>query len=345
MIFGGIAEISETHKWMKLPNGSAIWCKSAELPDNLRGEGVDLFVIDEAAHIRKLDYVWSGVLRPMLIDSGGSMLALSSPNRRNLFYRWYQRGADPLETEWQKWSASTYDNPHLPPDELAKLESEYPPGSELYRQEILGEFLEGSGVVFRKIREAATAPMHAQPIPGRKYYGGLDWGQSKDFTDFAIVDQDGIQVAVDRFNAADYAVQRDRIKALADKWHVTEIIAETNAMGVPNIEMMERDGLPVSRFTTTAQSKRPLIEALAQAFELGTIKILNDAVQVSELEAYERRVSMSTGASTYSAPEGMHDDTVMGLALAWWGVMGNGRGTLRIGQASQAIADIFGGIG
>lgn len=344
-IFGGVAEISETYKWMKLPNGSMIWCKSAELPDNLRGEGVDLFVLDEAAHIRNLDYVWSGVLRPMLIDSGGSMLALSSPNRRNLFYRWYQRGLDPLQPEWQTWSASTHANPYLPPDEVEKLIEEYPPGSELYRQEILGEFLEGSGVVFRKIIEAANAPGNAQPDRQRKYYAGLDWGQSKDFTVCSVLDDNGVQVAIDRFNAADYVVQRDRIKALHSKWNFKEIIVETNAMGVPNCELLEQDGLPVSRFTTTAQSKRPLIEGLAQAFELDRLSILNDPVQVSELEAYERKVSNNTGASTYSAPEGMHDDTVMALALAWWGFLGNGRGTMRIEKAPTDLAALFGGIG
>ena len=314
-IFGGIAEISETYKWMRLPNRSTIWCKSAELPDNLRGEGVDLIVIDEAAHVRKLDYVWAGVLRPMLIDSGGSMLALSSPNRRNQFYTWYQRGLDPLNDEWETWSAPTFANPYLPPDELAKLETEYPPGSELYRQEILGEFLEGSGVVFRKIRDAAIASRNAQPDTRRVYYAGVDWGQSKDFTVLIILDDSGQVVFIDRFNAADYVVQRDRIRAACERWHVKQVVVETNAMGVPNCEMLERDGLPVVRFTTTAQSKRPLIEGLAQAFELGTI--LPDAVLMSELESYERKVSPTTGVSTYSAPDGMHDDCVMALALAY----------------------------
>ena len=35
-----------------------------------------------------------------------------------------------------------------------------------------------------------------------------------------------------------------------------------------------------------------------------------------ELEAYERKVSATTGRSAYSAPEGLHDDTVMARALA-----------------------------
>lgn len=314
----GIAKPHEVKKRLDLPTGSSIFCRSAESEDNLRGEGVDFMVIDEAAHIRKLPYLWMGVLRPMLIDTSGSMLALSTPNRKNLFHRWYLNGQDPLKTDWQSWNFSTHDNPHLPSAELDELLQEYPPGSELYRQEILGEFLESGGQVFRKVREAATAPQDAQPDKAAKYYGGVDWGQSHDFTVAYVLDADGNMVAGDRFNTVDYVVQRQRIAALHDRWKPQVWAVEVNAMGTPNAEMLERDGLPVQRFTTTASSKRPLIEGLAQAFELGRIQVFDDPVLIGELEAYERKVSSTTGAPTYSAPDGLHDDCVMALALAWY---------------------------
>ena len=66
----------------------------------------------------------------------------------------------------------------------------------------------------------------------------------------------------------------------------------------------------------TASSKPPLIESLALAFEREEVKWLADDVATLELEAYERKVSATTGRSAYSAPEGLHDDTVMARALA-----------------------------
>lgn len=72
-------------------------------------------------------------------------------------------------------------------------------------------------------------------------------------------------------------------------------------------------------FETTAVSKPPLIESLVLAFDRGEITALNDPIMRGELMAYERRVS-ATGRSQYSAPDGAHDDTVMALALAWYGV-------------------------
>jgi hypothetical protein len=93
------------------------------------------------------------------------------------------------------------------------------------------------------------------------------------------------------------------------------ITAESNAMGEPIIEELQRVGMPVSGFQTTAQSKPPLIENLALALEREEWQFLNDPVWTGELEAYERKVSPVTGRSQYSAPEGLHDDTVIARAL------------------------------
>ena len=87
-------------------------------------------------------------------------------------------------------------------------------------------------------------------------------------------------------------------------------------MGEPIIEQLQRDGLPVRVFQTTAQTKPPLIESLALAFEREEMQWLDDPVATMELEAYERTVSPTTGRSQYSAPEGLHDDTVIARALA-----------------------------
>jgi len=83
------------------------------------------------------------------------------------------------------------------------------------------------------------------------------------------------------------------------------------------LEMLQRLGLPVRGFETTASSKPPLIESLALAFEREECRWQADPVWTGELEAYERKVSATTGRSQYSAPEGGHDDTVMARALAW----------------------------
>jgi hypothetical protein len=52
---------------------------------------------------------------------------------------------------------------------------------------------------------------------------------------------------------------------------------------------------------------------------------LNDETAISELEAYEQE-TLRSGLIRYSAPEGLHDDCVMALALAWHAARDTGEG-------------------
>ena len=126
------------------------------------------------------------------------------------------------------------------------------------------------------------------------------------------------EVARDRFNQVDYHVQVGRLQALAERWKPAAILTELNSIGSPVFEMLQRQGLPVVGFTTTAQTKPPLIENMALAFERGEWAWQADNVWTAELEAYERTVSTTTGRSSYSAPAGGHDDCVICRALMLW---------------------------
>ena len=115
----------------------------------------------------------------------------------------------------------------------------------------------------------------------------------------------------------DYQTQVNRLSALWERYgRDTEIIAETNAMGGPIVEALQNAGLPVTPFTTTQASKSTIIDGLALAFERGDISLPANPVLIGELQAYESK-RLPSGAMRYSAPEGMHDDCVMALALAW----------------------------
>ena len=94
-------------------------------------------------------------------------------------------------------------------------------------------------------------------------------------------------------------------------------------MGQPIIEQLQRDNLPVWGFTTTNATKAKAVDDLALAFEQGNIKIINNPILISELQAYEGE-RLPSGLIRYSAPEGMHDDCVMSLMMGWQGaIMGS----------------------
>lgn len=296
------------------PNGGFVQVRSADDPDSLRGEGLDFVVLDECAFIAEA--AWAEALRPALSDRLGRALFISTPKGRNWFWRLWVKGQDENNEEWRSWRFPTSDNPFIAPSEIEAARGDLP--ERTFQQEYLAEFIEDAGAVFRNIRANLYAGGDAVGLHREhRVVMGVDWGKQSDFTALSVVCADcHKELALDRFNQIDYSFQRGRLQALADKWRVAYILAESNSMGEPVIEQLQRDGLPVYAFQTTAQSKPPLIESLALAFEREEVKWLADDVATLELEAYERKVSATTGRSAYSAPEGLHDDTVMARALA-----------------------------
>jgi hypothetical protein len=148
---------------------------------------------------------------------------------------------------------------------------------------------------------------------------GIDWGKQNDFTCVSVGCVTCKQeVALDRFNQIDYVFQRARLTVLQERWKAGVILAESNSIGEPVIEVLQREGLPVSGFQTTAQTKPPLIENLGLVFERAEWQFLPDPIWRGELEAYERQVSPTTGRASYNAPSGSHDDTVIARALMVW---------------------------
>jgi phage terminase large subunit-like protein len=311
---------SQEHR-LELITGGIIDMWSLDTPDAPRGRKYQRVVIDEAAMVPHLQEAWQASIRPTLTDFEGDAWFTSTPKGMNFFRTVWQYGQDPARSEWASWQMPTTANPFIKASEVEAARQELP--ERTFAQEYLATFLEDAGGVYRGVRACATEPRR-EPYAGR-FVMGVDWGQVNDFTVLVVMDSETRRVVdLDRFNQIGWSMQRGRLRAMAERWGVTAIIAESNSMGGPNVEALQDEGLPVTAFETTGVSKPPLIESLALAFERQEIRILDDPVLVGELEAYERDVSPVTGRSRYSAPEGMHDDCVMALALAWWGIT-NGR--------------------
>lgn len=308
------AEIRRADREIVLAGGGSVTVRSADNPDSLRGEGLDFVVLDECAFMH--EDAWNEALRPALADRLGRALFISTPKGRNWFWKLWQLGQHDGNT-WTSWRFTSYDNPFVPDTEIDAAREILP--ELVFRQEFLAEFMDDANGLFRNVTQCASAT--ELPIArGSTYVIGADWGKLNDFTVFSVFDaRTGTQVALDRFNQIDYTVQVGRLQALAERFNARAIVAERNSMGEPLIEQVQRLGLPVIPFTTTNATKTQVIDALALAFERGEINILNDPVQIAELQAYEME-RLPSGMMRYSAPEGMHDDTVMAMALAWYGV-------------------------
>ncbi len=298
---------------VRLPNGGAVAVRSADSPGGLRGEGLDFVVMDEAAFMR--ENAWIEEIRPALADKLGKALFISTPKGRNWFWQNWQRGASG-SGDWASFQFPTSNNPYIAATEIEAARQDLP--ELIFRQEFLAEFVDMEGSVFRRIQEAATLEQLDEPIKDRQYTAGVDVASSIDYTVICVLDVASKQlVYMDRFNRVDYNVLEDRLHALYKKWRLQSMSIEANSIGQPVIDNLSNRDMHVIPFMTTSATKQSIITGLQAAFEHGEIRIINDPVLVGELLSFESKRSAS-GSFTYSAPDGMHDDTVMSLAIAWY---------------------------
>lgn len=308
--------ISRSDRTITTNRGGFLGIFSGDNIDSIRGEAFHLVVIDEAARIPET--AWPDAIMPTLADYGGDAILISTPKGKNWFYHEWLRGVE-RNADIASWTAPTGANPNPNIRRAFELVKERVP-ADTYKQEWLAEFVD-AGAVFRNIAACMHAPSIADTAhhAGHILVAGLDWGKQNDFTAISVGCVNcRVEVARDRFNQIDYHFQRGRLRALYDRWRPIAILAEANSIGEPNIEELQREGLPVYPFVTTAQSKPPLVENLALALERTEWQFQADKVWTTELEAFERTISPKTGRSQYGASEGGHDDTVIGRCLMVW---------------------------
>ena len=289
-----------------------------------RSRRYGLVIVDEASLSRNLREAWEQAIRPTLSDYRGGAWFFGTPKGRNYFHELYSYGSDPRRVEWASHHAPTAANPFIHPAEIESARRDLP--ERVFMQEYEAVFLESGGGVFRRVLDAVddtlpTDPHVARdPVDGRAFVIGVDWARHNDFTVFTVLDaKTRSVVAVDRFTGIEYAVQLARLKALHSRFTNAPIIAESNSMGGPLIEQLRRERLPVREFQTTSASKAAIIESLSLAFEKGELRIPRVQPLIDELLAFDQE-RLPSGAIRYRAPEGVNDDCVMALAIAWHGL-------------------------
>lgn len=320
-----IRDKSEQEHRLEVLGGGVIECWSMDTGDPARGRRYATVVIDEAAMVPQLADIWGQAIRPTLSDFQGDAWFMSTPRGLNDFYTLFTRGQDPLEHDWMSWQMPTSVNPYIAPAELESARHDLTERE--YAQEYEAKFLslEGAGV-FRGVHAVAYLEP-APPEMNHTYVIGCDWARSNDFTVFSVLDATTLeQVALDRFTQIDFEFQTERLHRWAELYRPRVILAEANALGQPLVERLQqgygrmygeaRRALPIQPWWSTNATKAAVIQALSVAIENGDVSLLDDAVQTSELQAYEVE-RLPSGMLRYGAPAGQHDDTVIALALAW----------------------------
>lgn len=289
-------------KMLKLHNGSYIDFGSAERPELMEGFGYSRCVLNEGGIIFKKAGLWDNVLFPMIKQAKTRIIG--TPKGNNKFKDLYHSNPH--------YSFNCFDSPFWSDKEIEAAKKAMT--QEAFNQEMLAQFIEGAGAVFRNINECIGGVLLDKPQGGR-YVLAADLAKHQDFTVIMVGDTLTNQVVYfDRFNQIDWGLQKARISEAYNKFKCAEGIIDATGVGDSVFDDLLNMGLNVEGFKFTSPSKQELVSNLSVAMDNLEIKYPSIPELIDELTlyAYEQRAD---GRFKYSAPEGFHDDTVMALAL------------------------------
>lgn len=175
--------------------------------------------------------------------------------------------------------------------------------------------------------------MYEKPIPGMKYYIGVDSseGIGKDYSTCVVMDKDGKEVAMFKNNKIKPYEFAKFVNELGRYYNKAYLVVEKASGGHSVIERLRYEYRYMNMakyksydqfnrvqwqigFDTNAKTKGLIINDLREMFEKGQI-LINSVDTVEEMKVFEIKENGSMGAMS-----GYHDDLVMATALALVGV-------------------------
>jgi phage FluMu gp28-like protein len=298
-------QANESELTLTLINGARIVCKSAEKPDNLYGEDVFAAVFDEASRAR--EEAWHALRSTLTATRGKVRIIGNVRGRKNWAYK-LARKAESGEPgmSYQKITAyDAIDAGILSEDEIEDARRQLP--ENVFRELYLAEPSDDEGNPFGMIaiRDCVRPMSNEKPV-----CFGLDLAKSVDWTCLIGLDKQRRVCALERFQKS----WNDTIETVHGIVGNTPTLVDSTGVGDAVLESLQKDGRRnFEGFKFTQSSKQQLMEGLAVAIQKQEIGF-PDGVITSELESFEYEYTR-TGVR-YSAPSGMHDDTVCALALA-----------------------------
>lgn len=306
-------------------NGSSIKFKSGEMGDALRGETVSgILCIDEAVFIKD-DVIFSTF--PFVDAHRAPILMSSTPKfKSGCFWDFYNKAKNG-EKGFHLYDINYYDTSALLSKErLEMYRNSLAPL--VFASEYLGNFIEALSDLFGDVEKLCGTAIHTSK--GRVL--GIDWSNGAmdknnepDETALAILNENKELERIEAFADKEVMETIDYIIQIIRNYNIQKCVVETNSMGATYVNLLKRKiselqlRCQVIEFATTNQSKRDIIEALQVECMNKTIQLLNDPKLLLEMVGFQASKTPS-GLVTYGGSPGVHDDLVMALAFALYGL-------------------------
>lgn len=313
------ADLREVDRVVALPGGGEVWFKSGDKADNLRGEGLDLLVMDEADFQPAAS--WTEVLRPALADRKGKALFISTPKVEGGWFHELFRKGQRGEEGWASWSYPSWTNPFLDPAEIESAKADLP--SIEFRREFGAEFVSAAGARVKAewVRYAPESPPNLDVALGVDL--AISEKQDADYTALVALGRERTSGRTYVLDARRGRMSFDRIihfvKEAAALWAPRVVAIETVQFQAAVVqELLRTTSLPV-RGVRADRDKLTRFLPLEARYEQGLVYHLTTLPR-----EYERELC--------SFPVGDHDDFVDAAAYAYAALAG-----LSVGAMAGAV--------
>jgi hypothetical protein len=295
---------NESKLVLTLPNGARIEFKSGEKPDNLYGDDVYAAVVDEASRMREES--WFALRSTLTATKGKCKLIGNVKGKKNWFYKLGER-ARIGEKDYKFFKITAYDAAKegiLELDEIEQAKRDLPEHvfNELYLAEPGDDKSNPFGI--DNIRRCYAPISNKPPIAF-----GIDLAKYTDWTVITGIDSENNVCYLDRFQN-DWQQTMNKIQNLVGR---IPAYVDSTGIGDPIVENLQRTLPNIHGFKFTSQSKQQLMEGLIYEVQHTQVYFPENPIGY-EMENFEYEYTR-TGVK-YSAPQGLHDDCVMSLALA-----------------------------
>lgn len=151
---GSVGIANEQRLQMRIPNEdgefTTIFVGGWENRENYRGlTDIIHITFDETDTLKDFFISWKEIFRPMFLDTGGTANFIGTPKKENPNLLRLEKEFEKSKYNYEAFHFTSFDNPFLPRSELEALQKEYEGDPTSYKQEILAEYVENEGALFK----------------------------------------------------------------------------------------------------------------------------------------------------------------------------------------------------
>jgi hypothetical protein len=340
-----ISNWSETAQEIKFDNGSCVHAIPTS-PTAGRSEALSLLVVDECAHIRDFEEIWTAIY-PTL-NLGGDAILLSTPNGASgQYYKIFKDAQSKLnefnpiilpwqvhpehDLEWFKKESRQFSRRQVNQEFMCQFVGS---GDTVINQEEIDWMAQSSVDPLRKEGPLDSIWIWSDPIAGHRYIipADVSRGDSQDYSTFHVIDVDSKNIAVEFRGFLPPDRLGDLMSAVGTKYNNALLIPENNTYGFTTCMRLKAikykhvyyAGMTGEDYLSYFPSEKEIPGFSTQRNSREQILVkLEEILRNRLVQPYSSRLVAEFHTFIYNgsrpqAMKGEHDDLIMSLAIGCW---------------------------